>query len=72
MYPKSNQNLTPLGGHILIRHDLNREQALHSVLIPEIAQERSQWAEVIAVDPGQRGKGGLNPLTHILPYSNLL
>lgn len=52
------QTLTPLGGYILIRRALNREQMRHGVFIPEIAQERSKWAEVIAIGPGQRGKGG--------------
>lgn len=58
LYFMKHQTLTPLGGHILIRRDLTREQMLHGVFIPEIAQERSQWAKVIAVGPGQRGKGG--------------
>lgn len=51
-------NVRPLSDRILVRRVDAEEQVKGGIIIPDTAKETPQEAEVVAVGPGKRNKGG--------------
>ena len=44
--------LKPLADRVLVKNDKAETKTMSGIIIPEVAQEKTQTAEVIAVGPG--------------------
>lgn len=53
-------DFNPLGDRVVVRPLVAAEVSKGGILIPELAQERPQEGEVVAVGPGPRNKEGQN------------
>ena len=55
-------NLTPLHDKVIVKRIEEKESVKGGIIIPDSAKEKQQEGEVIAVGPGRREKGELQPL----------
>jgi chaperonin GroES len=55
-------NITPLHDRVLVRRLEEKETVKGGIIIPDLAKEKPQEGEVIAVGNGRREKGELIPL----------
>lgn len=49
--------LVPYGNRIVVRPSKEQETSVGGIILPDIAKERPQWGEVIAVGPGRYEDG---------------
>ena len=54
----SKLKIKPVGDHILIQHEEEKEQVRGGVIIPDNAREKPQEAKVIALGTGTKTKEG--------------
>jgi chaperonin GroES len=58
MSEKLLSNYKPYGDRVLVRRDETSEKTSTGLFIPEVARQKEQSGEVIAVGPGRKNKKG--------------
>lgn len=66
------KNYQPYGDRVLVRRDEMSEKTVSGLFIPEVARQKEQSGEVIAVGPGRKNKKGEFEAPSVKPGDKIL
>jgi len=62
----------PYGDRVLVRRDEMSEKTAGGIFIPEVARQKEQYGEVIAVGPGRKNEKGEMVIPGVKPGDKIL